>query len=492
MGEQVGGHSFSRADRTRYRQRIRACLDVFAALLRDGRFATQAPLTGLEIELNLVDGDAQPAMRNAEALTAIADPTFQTELGQFNLEINVPPRRLAGDGPARVEQQVRSSLNAAEGKAATIGTHLVMVGILPTLRGEHMRAESISGDPRYALLNEQIFAARGEDMAIDIDGPEPLVTTSDTLAPEAACTSTQFHLQVAPEEFAAYWNAAQALAAVQVALGANAPFLLGRRLWAETRIPLFEQAVDTRSEEIKAQGVRPRVWFGERWITSVFDLFEENVRYFPALLPICEDEDPAQALASGATPRLGELRLHNGTIYRWNRPVYDTAGGTPHLRVENRVLPAGPTVLDTIANGAFWFGVVRTLAEQERPLWTQISFNAAEENLHRAARDGIEAQLYWPGLGYLPATELALRRLVPMAAGGLDRWGVDPALRDRYLGVIERRCALQRNGATWQASTVETLERRGMDRPAALAAMLREYIANMHGNRPVHEWPVGR
>jgi hypothetical protein len=346
VGEQVGARSFTGADRTRYRQRIRACLDVLAQLLRDGRFTTEAPLTGLEIELNLVDGEGQPAMRNAEALAAIADPTFQTELGQFNLEINVPPRRLAGTGLAHVEEQVRNSLNAAENNAATIGTHLVMVGILPTLRGEHMRAESISGDPRYALLNEQIFAARGEDMAIDIEGPERLATTSDTLVPEAACTSTQFHLQVVPEEFAAYWNAAQAIAAVQVALGANAPFLLGRRLWAETRIPLFEQAVDTRAEEIKAQGVRPRVWFGERWITSVFDLFEENVRYFPALLPICEDEDPVRALASGAIPKLGELRLHNGTVYRWNRPVYDTATGAPHLRVENRVLPAGPT-LDT-------------------------------------------------------------------------------------------------------------------------------------------------
>src|SRR5262245_30079090 len=176
-------------------------------------------------------------MRNAEALAAIADPKFQTELGQFNLEINVPPRGLAGSGTAQVEEQVRGSLNAAEGKAATIGTHLVMVGILPTLRHEHLHLESLSGDPRYALLNEQIFAARGEDIAIDIDGYEHLVTTADTLMPEAACTSTQFHLQVAPDEFAAYWNAAQAVAAVQVALGANAPFLLGRRLWAETRIP---------------------------------------------------------------------------------------------------------------------------------------------------------------------------------------------------------------------------------------------------------------
>jgi len=173
----------------------------------------------------------------------------------------------------------------------------------------------------------------------------------------------QLHLQVNPETFAAHWNASQAIAGVQLALGANSPYLLGKELWHETRIPLFEQATDTRSEELKAQGVRPRVWFGERWITSIFDLFEENVRYFPALLPICDDHDPTAQLERGETPTLAELSLHNGTIYRWNRPIYDVVRGRPHLRVENRVLPAGPTVVDTIANAAFYYGLVRSLAE---------------------------------------------------------------------------------------------------------------------------------
>ena len=177
--------------------------------------------------------------------------------------------------------------------------------------------------------------------------------------PEAACTSTQFHVQTSPDQFADYWNASQAIAAAQLAVGANSPYLLGKQLWRETRIPLFEQATDTRSEELKAQGVRPRVWFGERWITSVFDLFEENVRYFPALLPVTDDEDPLEVLEAGGTPQLAELRLHNGTIYRWNRPVYDIADGVPHLRVENRLLAAGPTVADTMANAAFYFGLVR-------------------------------------------------------------------------------------------------------------------------------------
>ncbi|MEJ3747498.1 glutamate--cysteine ligase [Actinomycetes bacterium KLBMP 9797] len=491
MGEQVARREFSREDRARYRQKVRQCLDVFAEMLRAARFDVERPMTGLEIELNLVDEDAEPAMRNADVLAAIADPDFQTELGQFNVEINVAPRRLVGDGPAEFERHVRASLNAAEEKARTVGAHMVMIGILPTLRRAHLTLESLSANPRYALLNEQIFAARGEDLDIRIDGVDRLAVTAETIAPEAACTSTQFHLQVNPPQFAAYWNAAQVLAGVQVALGANAPFLFGRELWRETRIPLFEQATDTRAEEIKAQGVRPRVWFGERWITSVFDLFEENVRYFPALLPVCDDEDPARVLASGDTPRLTELRLHNGTVYRWNRPVYDVVADRPHLRVENRVLPAGPTVVDTVANGAFYFGVVRMLAEEDRPLWSQMSFSAAEENFHACARLGIAATVYWPGLGYLPVTELVLRRLLPMAYEGLDRWGVAPAERDRLLRVIEGRCLTSRNGASWQADTVRSLEHAGdLDRQAALHAMLRRYIEHMHSNVPVHEWPL--
>jgi hypothetical protein len=489
MGEEVGPHVFSSADRSRYRAKVRRCLDVFAQMLRESRFDFDRPLTGLEIELNLVDGRAEPAMRNAEALRAIADPDFQTELGQFNIEINVPPRRLAGAGLNEYEDQVRASLNSAEERACTVGAHMVMVGILPTLRRIHLSSETLSANPRYALLNEQILAARGEDIAIAIEGVERLAATADTVMPEAACTSTQLHLQVSPAEFPAYWNAAQIVAAVQLAVGANSPFLLGKKLWAETRIPLFEQATDTRSVELKAQGVRPRVWFGERWITSVFDLFEENVRYFPALLPICDDEDPVEALARGDTPKLAELRLHNGTVYRWNRPVYDVVGERAHLRVENRVLPAGPTVLDTIANAAFYFGLVRTLADEQRPVWSQMSFSAAEENFHRAARDGIEAQLFWPGLGYVPATELVLRRLLPLAREGLSRWDVDPGTRDRLLGVIEGRCLTGRNGATWQVEALQAVERSaGTPRDEALRVVLREYMAKMHSNAAVHDW----
>src|SRR5687767_12941605 len=461
-------------------------------MLSESRFDSEQRSFGLEIELNLTDEAGDPSMANARALEAIADADFQTELGQFNVEINIPPRMLEGEVFTELEEAIRLSLNRADERARPVGAHMMIIGILPTVGEQHLTAEAFSASPRYNLLNEQIFAARGEDLEISIAGVERLATFADTIAPEAACTSVQLHLQVAPENFASHWNAAQAIAAPQVAVAANSPFSFGRGLSRETRIALFEQATDTRPDELKAQGVRPRVWFGERWITSIFDLFEENVRFFPALLPVCEDEDPVEVLERGDVPKLAELRLHNGTIYRWNRPVYEVVRGRPHVRVENRVLPAGPTVVDILANAAFYYGLVRSLAEQERPIWTQMSFSAAEDNLHAGARDGIDARVYWPGVGDVPVTELVLRRLLPLAHEGLERYGVDPHARDRLLEIIERRCVEEANGATWQSKTFrQYYEVEGLDRVEALRRMTVRYRDHMHGNEPVHTWPVG-
>jgi len=363
---------------------------------------------------------------------------------------------------------------------------------LPTLREPDVGRDSMSPNPRFRLLNEQVCEARGEEMRICIEGPDRLLSYVDSIMPEAACTSIQLHLQVSPETFGNYWNAAQAIAAVQVALGANSPYLFGRELWRETRIPLFLQATDTRPDELTVQGVRPRVWFGEQWITSVLDLFAENLRYFPALLPLCEDDDPVADLESGSTPELAELALHNGTVWRWNRPVYAVDDGEPHLRIENRVLPSGPTVTDVIANAAFYYGLVQTLAEAERPIWAEMSFVTARDNLAEAARRGIDASIHWPGLGEVPVAELTLRRLLPLAREGLRRCQVDQPHADRMLDVIEQRCLTARTGATWQVDTVHALqEKGGMDREAAMLAMTERYLALMHTGDPVHTWPVG-
>ncbi|HET6499239.1 MAG TPA: glutamate--cysteine ligase [Amycolatopsis sp.] len=498
MSKDLSAESFNPRERARYRRKVQRCLDTLGRMLAEGSFSFPRTHIGLEVELNLVDAGMRPAMSNTMVLRALDNPHFTTELSQHNLELNVPPQPLAGDRVRELERDLRGYLAEVGEKAGDCGVRAAMIGILPTLSPGDFDQKWITNNTRYLLLNDRILAARGERTTLSLDGapleggkPERLRAYAESILPEAACTSVQLHLQVAPEEFAAHWNAAQCLAGVQVAVGANSPFLLGKALWHETRIPLFLQATDTRPEELKNQGVRPRVWFGERWITSIFDLFEENVRYFPGLLSETDAEDPLETLESGRAPRLSELRLHNGTVWRWNRPVYDVVAGEPHLRVENRVLPAGPTVLDMVANAALFYGAQRALAVSERPLWTQMSFQAAEENLYAGARDGFGAQLYWPGIGWIPPDELVLRVLLPLAREGLRDADVTEDAIDRYLGVIEQRCLTRRNGAWWQRETVLLAQRRGADRATALAEMLARYLDLAQTEQPVHTWPVG-
>jgi hypothetical protein len=491
MGTDVQAIVVSHADRRRYREKVRRCLDVLARMLRESRFTDGTEQVGLEVEFNLVDEAGRPSMRNVDVLAAMGDPDWGPELGRFNMEVNLAPRPLTGDVLAMLERLMEDKYNNADRWARGAGARLAMIGILPSVREHHATEQNMSPNPRYYLLNEQICAARGEELQISIEGAERLLTHVDSIIPEAACTSVQCHLQVSPEAFGSYWNAAQAVAGVQVAVAANSPYLFGRELWQETRIPLFGQATDTRPEEQRVQGVRPRVWFGERWITSVFDLFEENLRYFPSLLPLCGDEDPVEALDGGGIPQLAELTLHNGTVWRWNRPVYAIDGDEPHLRVENRVLPAGPTVTDMVANAAFYYGLVHMLAGAERPIWSQMSFAAARDNLVEASRHGLEARLYWPGLGEVPAAELILRRLLLLSYEGLCRRGVDTVEADRLLGVIEQRCLTGRTGASWQTDTVHALEERsGLDRDTALLEMTQRYLKFMQTGEPAHTWPA--
>jgi hypothetical protein len=498
VGQDVARRSFTRRDRQRYRGKVHRCLSALATMLREGPFTwDDEATTGLEVELNLIDHNLAPAMRNSAVLDGVGRPELQPELGQWNVELNMPPRPLGGEQGRYLENHLLDLLSAVEKQAEAAHARVLAIGILPTLEAEHLVTDRISPSTRYAALNEQMLAARGEPFRLDIAGVasagrpgEQLRMDFDSILPEAAATSLQLHLQCPPSQFAAAWNAAQCVAGVQLAVGANSPFLLGHRLWAETRVPLFLQATDVRSIELRNQGVRPRVWFGERWINSIFELFEENVRYFPGLLPVEERQDPLAELAEGRVPILDELRLHNGTIWRWNRPVYDVADGTPHLRVENRVLPAGPSVIDMVANAMFFYGLLRRLTEQEEPLWTRLPFSAAEENFRLAARDGLGASLYWPDLGWVRPDELVMRELLPTAAEGLAAWGVSDAVSSRYLDVIEQRCRTGLTGAAWQVRAVDALERRGADRGGAIRGMLARYLDGTTANAPVHTWPV--
>ena len=488
MGAEVSAKTFSREQRTRYRERLMQNLETFEGLLSNCRFADTATI-GLELELNLANDDFTPALSNAAVLEQIADPAFQTEIGAFNIELNHPALSVAGRGLRELEESLRAQLNRADRRAENAGAGILMIGILPTLRENLVRDKAwMSAGKRYAALNHSVLAARGEDVLIDILGEERLRFYAANIAPEAACTSVQLHLQVSPAEFAPVWNAAQVIAGPQVALAANSPVFMEKLLWQESRIEVFKQAIDTRPPEMRNQGVRPRVWFGERWITSIFDLFEENVRYFPALLPEVARRR-AETTIAGA-PQLHELRLHNGTVYRWNRPIYDPGDDVPNLRLENRLLPGGPTVIDTVANAAFFFGLVRKLRTADRPLWSRMAFSTASDNFLACARQGLDATVYWPGLGDIPVTELIVRHLLPLAAEGLDELAVDQPVANRYLDVLRERARSEQNGATWQVGALRRLEQHGLDRRKALQEMTRLYWEHMHHSGAVHEWPL--
>ncbi|HLU27649.1 MAG TPA: glutamate-cysteine ligase family protein [Glycomyces sp.] len=497
MGDEVSGSTLAHWDQTAYQAKLQAGREALAQLLADRRLDRGRPLTGIELELDLLEHNGDPAFANEAVLQYLhttgdeeALYSAQHELGAFNIELNLPPRMLDGAGLSWYESDLATVLSEVREAADKAGVRCCPIGTMPTLFTDHMGIDALSSAERYRVLNEEIMAARGEDLHIDISGAESVRFSSANIAPEAANTSVQFHLQVSPEDFARYWNTAQALAGIQVALGANSPYLFGRQLWAETRIALFEQGTDTRHAAQRAAGAMPRAWFGERWIDSALDLFDENYRHFAPLLPLCAPEDPLGVVGDGGVPSLQELRYHNGTIYRWNRPVYDIRAGRPHLRVENRVLPAGPTPVDICANMALFYGLLAHFAESDEQLSDRLGFDQAAANFVTAARHGVQADQVWPGRGRVPARELVVE-LLPTAAEGLASLGVAGGDAERFLGVIEQRCRRGVNGASWQVARVQVAEhRQRLERFEALRAMVLDYTAQSADGRPVHEWEV--
>ncbi len=481
MGERITAASLADGRPDEVARRLADSVTALAEMIDGGWFTGHQDTVGMEVELDLVDplGRARPV--NDAVLARLDRADLQHELGRFNIEVNLPAepvRTGLGTGERRLTELLGT------GSTEALGVRLVAIGMLPTLGAELLTRDLLSSPTRYALLAGRMRAERHRPVAVHIAGPETLRFNTDSIAPEAAATSLQLHLRVPPDRFAGWYNAAQAISGVQLAVGANSPFLLGRELWPETRIPLCEQVLDTRTRPLVDAGAPPRAWLGDRWVGSPVELFDHIVRHLPPLLPMLTDEDPRPQVAAGTVPALEELRLHNGTVWRWNRPVYDVHDGRPHLRIENRVLPSGPTPLDMVANAAFYYGLLRAVAD--RPLW---SFELAARDLHRGARLGLAAELHWDGADR-PAGRLVLDVLLPLAAAGLDAWGLAAAERDRYLGVIAGRVRSGRTGARWQVETTRRLEGGGADRTAALREMTRRYVEHAQTGAPVHEWPV--
>lgn len=490
MGERIEASALVVGFDREVQRRLRRCVAAMQRMVDGGWFIGHEDTIGMEVELDLVDPLGRPRLVNDAVLARLGRADMQQELGKFNVELNLAPRRLQGRVLRDSERDLVAVLDGCRARIEGLGARLLTVGMLPTLSAWQLTAERISTNPRYTLLSQRMRAARRRPFLVRIaDGSEPVEFTTDSVAPNAATTSLQLHLRVPPDRFAAYYNAAQMIAGAQVAVATNSPYLLARQAWQETRIPLLEQLLDTRRRS-EVQGRAPmRVRLGDRWVNGPVELFDEIVRLYPPLFPMLEAEDPDTAIAAGCVPGLRELRLHNGTVWPWNRPVYDVQDGRPQLRIENRVLPSGPTVVDMVANAAFYYGLVRAIIDSEPAPWSQMPFAAAEQNLHRAARDGLAARLWWEGVEH-PVDQLTRKVLLPAAAAGLDAWGVDADDRDRYLGVIEARVRGARTGATWQIAAVGHLEEHGMERIAALREMTRRYAENARTGTPVHEWPV--
>jgi len=486
VGDRVDGVALAVGQPDEVRRRLEDCVTALAAMVDGGWFTGHADTVGMEVELDLVDPLGRPRLVNDAVLARVGRPDLQHELGRFTIELNLPAERLAAGGLRTLESELAAALGT--GGLEALGVRLAAIGTLPTLGTEELTRDRLSSPTRYALLAQRMRAARHGPVVVHIAGRETLRFNTDSIAPEAAATS--LHLRVPPDRFAAFYNAAQAVAGAQLAVGANSPYLLGRELWQETRVPLCEQVLDTRPRRLVRAGEPPRVWLGDRWVTGPVELFDSIVRRVPPLLPTLTAEDPLACLQAGAAPRLHELRLHNGTVWRWNRPVYDVGGGRPHLRIENRVLPSGPTPLDMAANAAFYFGLVRAVADADRPLWASTRFALARRDLYAAARLGLGAALDWDGAD-VPASRLVPDVLLPLAADGLDAWGTPAVERDRYLSVVAQRVRFGQTGARWQTAVVRRLEERaGLDRQAALREMTRRYVEHAHTGAPVHDWPA--
>lgn len=472
-------------------ERLDQCLQALGRLLERPEFGAGAPTLGAELELFLVDDAGRPLPRNAEVQAAACDERFTPELGRYNLECNLSPVAVPGPCFSALGGQLRDALATVRHAAAQVDTRVALIGILPTLRRDDLGPAAISDVPRYWTLDRRLRALRGEPYRIHINGADPLMIDCDDISPETANTSLQLHLRVPPADFARIYNAAQIATAPALAVAGNSPTFLEHRLWEETRIVLFKQAVDQRGRAVRRLRA-PRVGFGTGWVRrSALELFVEGVRRYEPLIPVTSDEHPLERVAAGDVPLLEELRLHQGTVWLWNRPVYD-AFTDPHLRIEFRALPAGPTVTDMLANVAFLLGVTLALAA-DAEWWTDaLPFDRAHDNFYRAAQSGLDAVLTWPapdaGLTRVTSCEL-IPRLLPVARRGLAAAGIDGAESAELLQVIAGRVAARQTGAVWQRHTLADLEPR-LGRRQALMAMLRRYLKHAHTDRPVHTWPV--
>ena len=472
---------------------MRRLLDDLRALeqmIEGGVIETDVRRIGAEQELFLVASDWRPAMASTDLLERVDDQHFTTELGLFQAEINLDPQPFGGSCLRVIETQLEELLTKLHRAAKELDIELVLTGVLPSIRKSDLGPDSMTPLPRYQEIARATNALRGGDFEVHIRGIDDLIVKHDSVMLESCNASFQIHFQVGPEEFANLYNIAQVVSAPVLAAAVNSPLLFGQRLWRETRIALFQQAVDTRSKMDFHRERVPRVTFGRQWLRgSALDLIREDVSRYRSLLTTEIESDPLQALARGEAPELNALRLFNSTIYRWNRGCYGITDGKPHLRIENRILPAGPTVADEMANAALWFGLIAKLSSEFEDVSEHIDFEDVRTNFLSAARLGLKAQFSWLSGETLPATRLILDRLIPAARDGLVSRGIDTEDADRYLGVLEKRVTTKRTGAQWTLLSLSGMRKEGSlgERMTALTAAM---VARQRDRVPVSDWEL--
>lgn len=491
MGAGVGRTEFTEADKERFQRRLHQDLDALRRVLAIPGFGIGEATIGAEVELYIIDARGRPCARNLELLAEARDPQLTQELCRFNLEYNLTPVSAAGRPFTQMERQMCSALENVNRLAAGFGARVIPIGILPTLRRNDFGPAAMTPIARYQVMSRALLRVRGERFSIRINGAEPVALDSHDVTIEGANTSMQVHLRVAPADFARTFNALQLVTPLVLAVSCNSPLLFGRRVWHETRVPLFKLAVDGRNRDSRALHMPPRVDFGTGWVRAgVHELFAAAVHLHEPMLPICTRENPLRRLRAGKLPELRELRLHQGTLWPWNRPVYDTSAGG-HLRIELRALPAGPTAADMVANAAFAIGLAAALRDRIDELLPSVPFPIATRNFYRAAQYGHEAQLWWPAddgrLEQLGACELA-ESLLPVAARGLARLGVTRAETRLHLGTMRARLAARTSGAAWQLRQLDRLQSH-LGRARALARLVDRYADLALKNEPVHLWP---
>ncbi|MFK8041367.1 glutamate--cysteine ligase [Congregibacter sp.] len=491
MGIEIHKTTFDAEDRRRFSERLESQLQQLSRLMNSPGFGSPVESVGAELELYIVDADGRPAYLNDALCNAAADPQLTVELNKYNLEYNLSPQGLDQEGLAATEREIVTKLQKLSILAAEKDAFVVPIGILPTLTEKDLGDHCVTDRQRYRALVAQLIAWRGSDFNININGEEPLKMTMANITLEGANTSFQVHQRVSPEHYAATFNAMQLATPLAIAISANSPGLFGRQLWDETRIPLFKQSIDTRDMDRYRWSEPPRVCFGHGWLRKgAFELFDQTVRLYPPLLPACDEE--ARNTGDGA-PGLAELRLHQSTVWLWNRAVYDDADGG-HLRIEMRALPAGPTSIDMVAGAAFMMGLARGLRDDMDGLMSALPFHLAEYNFYRAAQHGLDARMVWPSLQQHRLRDASvvdiIAEMLPVAEEGLSKLGVSRAERDRYLGVIDARLSARRNGARWQREATQALIDRGHGKSTALREMLTRYREHSAENVPVADWPV--